>query len=76
MQKYDGKASPRLICKKSKLSMSLDQQSEVLYGLYLLYGPLENYQNKLKGRYFHIKDFQKTKRGLQLVSLPHFHCGF
>ena len=29
-RKYDGEASPRPLYKKSKLSISLDQQSEIL----------------------------------------------
>ena len=32
-----GKASPGLFPKKSKLNISLDQQSEMLYSLFLLY---------------------------------------
>ena len=32
-----GKASPGLFSKKSKLNISLDQQSEMLYSLFLLY---------------------------------------
>ena len=34
--KCDGKTSPRLFSKKLKLSLSLDQQSKVLYSLLLL----------------------------------------
>ena len=32
-KKYVGETSPRPICKKSKLSIPLDQQSEILYSL-------------------------------------------
>ena len=35
--KFDRKTSPRTFSKKSKLDISLYQQSEVLYSLYLLY---------------------------------------
>ena len=38
-------ASPNSFSKKSKLSISLDQQSEILYSLILLYVQVENYQN-------------------------------
>ena len=42
--------SPTPFPKKSKLSMSLGQQSEVLYKLLLLYVHVEDYQNLLKLR--------------------------
>ena len=35
-KKCDGETSPTLFPKKSKLSISLDQQSEILYSLSLL----------------------------------------
>ena len=35
--KYGGETSPRPFSKKSKLRLSLDQQSKVLYSLFLLY---------------------------------------
>ena len=35
--KYDGEASSRSFCKKSKLSKSLDKQSEMLKCLFLFY---------------------------------------
>ena len=38
--KYYGETSPRLFSEKLKLSISLDQQSKVLYSLFLLYGKL------------------------------------
>ena len=40
-----GEASPRPFDKKSKLSISLDQQSEILCSLFLLYVQVEVYQN-------------------------------
>ena len=48
--KYGGEASPRLFYKKSKLSISLDQQSEILYSFFPLYVQVEVYQNVLKLR--------------------------
>ena len=39
--KYDAKAIPRPFYKKSKLSMPLDQQSEILQSLFLLYVQVE-----------------------------------
>ena len=41
--KCGGKASPRTFHKKSKLSISLDQQSETLQSLFLLYVQVEVY---------------------------------
>ena len=41
---------PRLFSKKTKLSISLDQQSYILYSLLLLYVKVQNYQNILKLR--------------------------
>ena len=35
--KCGGETSPRPFSKKSKLSISLDQQSEIFYSLFLLY---------------------------------------
>ena len=46
--KYGGETSPRQFFKKSKLSIFLDQQSEHLYSLFLLYVRVEDYQNILK----------------------------
>ena len=43
-------ANPRPFYKKSKLSMSLNQQSEMLYSLLLLHTHVEVYQNILKLR--------------------------
>ena len=39
--KCGGEASPRPFYNKSKLSMSIDQQSEMLSGLFLLYAQVE-----------------------------------
>ena len=36
-KKYGGKTSPRIFFKKSTLSMSVDEQSEVSHGLFLLH---------------------------------------
>ena len=62
-----GETSPRPFSKKSKLSSSLDQQSEILYSLHLLYVQMENYQNMLKLRYWPLasisyKAFSKNKK--------------
>ena len=48
--KYGGEFRPRPFLKKSKLSISLDQQSEVSYSLFLLYVQVKDYQNVLKLR--------------------------
>ena len=40
--KYGGKTIPRPFSKKWKLSISLDQQTEVLYSLFLLYAKLRS----------------------------------
>ena len=40
--------SRRSFYKKSQLSISLDQQPEILGGLFLLYVQVEDYQNILK----------------------------
>ena len=45
-----GEASPRSFQKKSKLSISLNQQSEILYSLHLLYVQVEVYQHISKLR--------------------------
>ena len=41
---------PRPSLKKSKLSISQDQQSEVLYNLFIMYAQVEDHQNILKLR--------------------------
>ena len=79
--KCGGETSPRPFSWKLKFSISLDQQSKVLYSLLLLYGKLraiEIYRNKATDYLLspHIKLFQKIKRGLELVSLPHFPHNF
>ena len=48
IRKCGGK--PRPFPKKSKISISLDQQSKVLYSLLLLYVQVEDYRNILKIR--------------------------
>ena len=37
--KFGGEVGPRAFCKKSKLSISLDQQSKILYSLFSLLCP-------------------------------------
>ena len=65
--KCGGQTSPRPCSEILKRSISLDQQSKVLYSLPLLYGQVEV-------TCFHLISsfFQKTKRGLGLLSLSHF----
>ena len=41
--KYGGEAGPRPFYKISELSISLDQQSEMLYSFFLLHGQVEVY---------------------------------
>ena len=43
-----GKTSPRTFSKKPILSISLDQQSEILYSLLSLYVKISEYQNTLR----------------------------
>ena len=70
-------ASPRTFYKKSKFSITMDQHSEMLKSLFLLNVHVEIYPNLFKLRCwplaftFH-KVFFKKKRGLKLVSVPHF----
>ena len=45
--KCDGKHSPRTFSKNSKLNISVDQQSKILYSLFLLYAQVEDYRNIL-----------------------------
>ena len=49
--KFGGETSPRPFFKKSKLTISLDQTSEVSYSLSLFYVQAKDYQNILKVRY-------------------------
>ena len=63
------------------MTISLDQWSKVLHSLLLLYGKLRTikiYWNWAADLLLspHIKLFWKTKRGLELVSLPHFLHNF
>ena len=46
--KCDGETSHRPFSEKLKLSISLDQQSKVLYSLFSLYVQVEGYRNILK----------------------------
>ena len=75
--KYGGETSLRPLFKKSKLSIPLDQQSEILHSLFWLYVQVEIYQNIITLRCWSLrltlcKAILKTKRGLELVSLPNF----
>ena len=73
-----GKLIPDAFIKKSKLSIYLDLQSEMLYSLFLLYALVEVYLNIRKLRYWPLAltlcqtFFEKAKTVLELVSLPHF----
>ena len=74
--KWGGKGSPDPFYIKSKLSISLDQHSELLWSLFLLHDQVEVYQNILELRCWPLafnfyKAFIKTKRGWKLVSLSH-----
>ena len=66
-KKYGGETSPRAFFKKSKLSLSLDQLSKFLYRLFLLYAKLRAISPHITLFFFF-----KKKRGLELVSFPHF----
>ena len=77
--KRGGKTIPRPFAKKSKLSMTLDQWSKFFtVCLYcMLSWRLSNFiETKLQALVFTPKKvFLKTKRSLELASLPHFlHC--
>ena len=48
--KCGGETDPLNFLKKSKLSIALDQQSEVSYSLFLLHAQVEDYQDILKLR--------------------------
>ena len=63
--------------KKSKLRISLNKCSKVLYSLFLFYSKLraiQIYWNQAAYHLLlsHIKLFYKNKKGLNLFSLPHF----
>ena len=78
--KSGGETSPMPFSEKSKLSLSLDQYSKVLYNLFILYVMLqiEGYQNILKLScrplvFTSYKAFlKKQKRDLKPVSVPYF----
>ena len=76
--KCGGETIPRaFFLKKSKLSISLDQLSKVLYSLFFIVCQNEDYQNILKlscRRHFFTSynAFLKKLRCLELASLPHF----
>ena len=75
--KFGGKTSPRPFSEKLKLTISLDQWPNVLYSFFLLYGKLSIIKicwNQAADHSLspHIKLFEKTRRGLKLVSLSHF----
>ena len=59
-----------------KLSISLDEKFKISYSLFYRmpsWGLSNDIETKLQATYFYlIKLFQKAKRGLELVSLPHF----
>ena len=66
---------------KLKFSVYLDQYSKVLYSLFSLYATLravETCWNYAEDHFLlpHVKPFFKIKRGLRLVSLPHFLHNF
>ena len=48
--KWGAETYYRLFSKNAKLNISLDQQSIVLYRLFLIYAQVEGYQNMLKLR--------------------------
>ena len=79
--KFGGKTSPRPFSEKLKLTISLDQWPNVLYSFFLLYGKLSIIKicwNQAADHSLspHIKLFEKTRRGLKLVSLTHFLHNF
>ena len=75
--KYGGETSPRSFSEKLKLSISSTQWPKVLYCLFLLHlkwRAIEIYWNEAAD--LHIRLFKKIKRGLELISLPHFLPNF
>ena len=72
----------KTLSKKSKLSISLDQQCIKFYTVHFYCIPIEYYWNILKLSYrpvafnSYIKLFEKIENGLVLVSLPHFQHDF
>ena len=74
-----GETSPRPFSEKLKLSLSLDQQSKVLYSLFLLCWGLSKYiETKLPISCFDLilSFVKKSERGLKPVSMPHFLHNF
>ena len=72
---YGGETIPTRFSKKSRLSISLDQQSKVLYSTYciLICGLSKYSETKLQTICFYLyKAFLKNKKGLKLVFLSHF----
>ena len=79
--KCGGESSPRPFFEKVKLTISLDQRSKDLCSLFLLYGKLRAVEirwNEAADHSLspHIKLFEKIKRVLELVYLPHFGHNF
>ena len=75
--KYVWETIPRLFSKDSKLSISLDQYSKVLYGLLLLHAKLRTIEICWNQAVDHSlllqkKLFKKTKSGLERLYKPHF----
>ena len=73
--KCGGETSPRPFSGNLKLSIFLDQWSKVLYSLFLLYPKFR----AITADHLllpHVKHFFKIKKGLELVSLPHFLHNF
>ena len=76
-RKCGGETIPRPFSKTSKFRISLNQYSKVLYILFLFFAKLRTIEtdSNLAADHLllpHIKLFQKTKRGLELVYLPSF----
>ena len=67
-----GETSPRPFYKKSKLSISLDQQSSMLYSLFVYQNILKLKCSPLGFTLYKFFFFKKKKGGLELVSQPHF----
>ena len=83
--KCGGEISPRTFSKKLKLSISLNQQPEILHTLFLLYVKTGSKSRTTKIHWNHgvdgllltsIKLFYKINRDLELVSLPDFLHNF
>ena len=79
--KYGGEIILKHFTKKSKLRISLYQQSKIVYSLFLVYVKLRAIEiQKPSCRPLAFTPYQaffkKTKRGLELVSLRHFLYDF